>query len=109
MPRHRHVLITTPGQLLNYTRPTGGGGDFRLPARDRRAHARKLIVDVKQAQQDAGAVADESGHVITDLCLEIVGEEDYKLKVESLEDARLGIEVRSVHRRDNRLPGLCFW
>ena len=108
MTQHPHVFITTPGQTLNYTRPPGGGGDFRIPARDRHVHARKLIADLNQAQQDAEAVADESGHVITDLCLEIVGEADYKLKIESLEDARLGIEVRSVQRRGNQLHATIY-
>lgn len=108
MPRHPHILVTTPGQMLNYTRPTSGGGTFRLPPRDRRAHAQKLMHDVDQATQAARAVADESGHLIADLCLEIVGEEDYSLRVESLEDARLGIEVRSVQRRGNRLHATIY-
>lgn len=109
MPRHRHVLIIEPGDTRNYTRPTSGGGStFRFPPRDRRAHAQRLLSNVQQAQQDAQSVAEETGHVIRNICLEVIGEQDYDLKVESLQDARLGIEVRSVQRRDNRLRATIY-
>jgi len=102
MPQHPHVLILTPAKARNYTRPPGGGGAVCLRERDRHEHARKLLADVKSAKLKAQSVAEETGHVIHDICLEITGEEKLPLKVESLEDARLGIQVRSVQQHDNR-------
>jgi hypothetical protein len=66
------------------------------------------LSDVNHAKQEAQAAAQETGHLITDFCLEVLGEQEYGLKVESLEDARLGIEVRSVQRRDNRLHATIY-
>ncbi len=103
MPRHPHVLIAQSGRMLPYTRPSSGGGEFRFPPRDRCTHADKLLDDIDQARRAAQAVASESGHVVEDLCLEIEGKEDYLLKVESLEDLRSHIELRSVRRDGNRL------
>ncbi len=108
MPQHRHVFIVEPGEARNYTRPPGGGGIFLLPARDRRAHAQRLLSDVAQASRDAQSLAEDTGHVISNVCLEVFGERDYALKVESLEDARLGIEVRSVQCRENQLRATIY-
>jgi len=108
MPRHKHVLIANPGEERGYTSPTRGGGVFATPPRDRRIHARKLRSDVDRARQDAAALAEETGHTIDDLCLEILGEPGYELKLESLEDARLGIQVRSVHKLDDRLHATVY-
>ena len=98
MPRHRHIFVTEPGQARPYTQPRGGGGRFRFPPRDRHAHAENLLTQVSQVKRDAKALEKETGHVIRDLCLEVVGEQGYDLKVQSLES--YGIEVLSVCRRD---------
>ncbi|MBN2563590.1 MAG: S8 family peptidase [Phycisphaerae bacterium] len=103
MARHRHVFIAEPGEARSYTTPSRGGGEFKTPPRDRRAHAEKLVNEVRQARKKADALAEETGHVIRDICLEIFGEQDFDLKVESLEDLRLGVELRSVCRREKRL------
>lgn len=109
MPRHRHILILEPGEARRYTRPPGGGGaEFRTPPRDRRVHARKLLNDIQTAEQSANALANQTGHIIHDLCLEVIGEEDYPLKIESLDDARLGVEVRSVKVADNRIHATIY-
>lgn len=109
MPQHRHILISDPGDARNYTSTRRGGGPrIPLPQRDRREHAQRLIGQVSEAKQAAQSAAEEAGQVIRDLCLEVTGERDYDLRVESLEDARLGIEVRSVQSRDNRLHATIF-
>ncbi len=108
MPQHKHVIIDDPGEERNYTRPPGGGGEFRTPPRDRRVHARKLLADVNQATSDANTLAEETGHIIHGLCLEVVGEEDFKLKIESLEALRSGIEVRSVKCVDNQVRATIY-
>jgi len=93
MPNHRHVIVQQPGDRRNYTRPTGGGDEFRKPRRHRHKHAEKLKADVQDARQEAEARAQEAGHVIRDICLEVIGEEGFPLKVESL-DARRRDQVQ---------------
>jgi len=104
MVQHKHIIINQPGQGFDYTRPPGGGGEFLTPPRDRRVHARRLRSDVRQATNDANALAERTGHIIQDLCLEIIGENGFDLKIESLQDFRLRppIEVLSVKCIDNQ-------
>ena len=109
MPQYKHIIITEPGQERNYTKPTGGGGvEFLTPPRDRRVHARNLINNISQATTDAQRKAEETGHIIHDLCLEIIGKQGYDLKIESLEYLRSGIEVRSVKQMDNRIHATIY-
>ena len=108
MPQHKHIIIDAPGEQRNYTRPPGGGGEFLTPPRDRRVHARKLLSDVEQARDHANAHAEETRHIIHDLCLEIIGEQDYALKIESLEYLPSGIEVRSVKRLGNQIHATIY-
>ncbi|HUU15702.1 MAG TPA: S8 family peptidase [Sedimentisphaerales bacterium] len=108
MAKRKHIIIDDPGEERNYTRPPGGGGEFSTPPRDRRVHARKLLSDVEQARDHANAHAEETRHIIHDLCLEIIGEQDYALKIESLEYLRSGIEVRSVKRLGNRIHATIY-
>ncbi len=109
MPKHKHIIINDPGEERNYTRPPGGGGEFRIPTRDRRIQARKLIEDINRAKAEANALAEETGHTINNLCLlEIIGEQGYDLKVESLEAIKSGIKVRSVKYIDNQIRATIF-
>jgi len=108
MPQHKHVIIDHPGEERNYTRPPGGGGEFRTPPRDRRVHAQRLLADVTQARNDADTLAEQTGHTIRDICLEIIGEQDYQLKIESLEALQLGIEVRSVKCIANQIHATIY-
>jgi len=111
MPQHKHIIIDAPGEQRNYTRPPGGGrSDFRIPQRDHRVHARRLRSDLNQAESDANTIAERTGHTIHDLCLEIIGEQDYKLKIESLQDFRLKppIELLSVKRIGDQLHATIF-
>ena len=108
MAPHQHIIIEEPGQERNYTSTRWGSGEFRTPPRDRRGHARRLLSDIDQARNDANTRAEETGHIIHDLCLEIIGEQDYPLKIESLEYLRSGIEVRSVKRIDNQIHATIY-
>ena len=105
MPQHQHIIIDNPGQRLDYTSTQSGRGEFRTPPRDRRVHAQKLRRDIDQATMQASQEAERTGHVLRDVCLEIIGEHDYELKIESLQDFKLKppIEVLSVKRVDNRI------
>ncbi|MBN2377578.1 MAG: S8 family peptidase [Sedimentisphaerales bacterium] len=101
MPQHKHIIVVEPGQERNYTATGRGGGEFSSPPRDRRAHAGRLLDAVDQAKIEANNKAEETGHFIHGICLEILGEQGCKLKIESLEHIKSGIEVRSVKRIDN--------
>ncbi|MEA3225695.1 MAG: S8 family peptidase, partial [Planctomycetota bacterium] len=110
MPQHKHIIIDDPGEERDYTKSPGGGGEFRTPLRDRRAHARRLREDIQRAEGEARAKAEETGHIVHDICLEIVGEQDFELKIESLQDFRLRppIEVLSVRRVSDQLHATIF-
>ena len=108
MAPHKHIIIDEPGQERDYTSTHRGGGRFSTPPRDRRIHARRLLNDVNQARNDANVQAEETGHTIHNLCLEIISEQDYALKIESLENLRSGIEVRFVKRIENRVHATIY-
>lgn len=111
MPNHKHIIIVEPGEPRDYTSTLRGGSEFRTPPRDdRRVHARKLLGDINQARSDANTKAQDTGHIIHDLCLEIIGEPDFELKIESLQDLKLQppIEVLSVKRTDNRIHATIY-
>jgi len=108
MTQHKHIIINGPGREHNYTSTHRGGGEFSTPPRDRRVHARKLKSDIEQARDNANALAQETRHEIHDFCLEIIGEQDYALKIESLEYLRSGIEVRFVKRLGNRIHATIY-
>jgi len=99
MPNHRHIILEESGQRRSYTRPPGGGGEFRVPSRDRHEHAQKLKADLRHAREEAESRAAEAGHEIHDICLEVIGEEAFPLKTESLDTRRrgqVGVELRCV-------------
>ncbi|HAL44435.1 MAG: hypothetical protein A2Y12_08265 [Planctomycetes bacterium GWF2_42_9] len=104
MQQYKHIIIEKEGQKLNYTKPSRGGGlQFQLPPRDRVVHARKLLSELNQASNDAKTKAEQSGHEIHNLCLEVIGEQGYDLKIASLENQKMGIEVRSVRSIDGKV------
>jgi len=111
MAQHKHIIVDDPGEERNYTRPpSGGGGEFHTPPRDRRVHARQLKEDIQRAADEARVKAEDTGHVIHNLCLEIISEEAYELKIESLQDLRLRppIELLSVKRVDNQVHATIY-
>ena len=110
MAQHKHIIINEPGQERDYTRPPGGGGEFSTPPRDRRVHARRLLDDIIQAENDANTEAERTGHIINDLSLEIFGEQNCDLKIESLQDFKLRppIEVLSVRRINNKIHATIY-
>lgn len=76
----------------------GGGGEFRLPPRDRVPHAQRLKAELQQAQDEAraareaqGLPAEGDGDVVS-----IRSEQAFDLKFDSLERHRSGIELLSV-------------
>ncbi len=105
MLQRKHIIVDDPGQPHDYTSTQIGGGQFEVPPRDRRVHARKLLKEIDQATGQANQEAERTGHIIHDICLEIVGEQDYGLKIESLQDFKLKppIEVLTVKTIGNQI------
>jgi hypothetical protein len=80
----------------------GGGGEFRLPPRDRLPHAQRLKTELQQTQTDArntraaqGLDPQGSGEVVS-----VRSEQGFDLKFDSLERHRSGIELLSVKTED---------
>jgi len=107
MPRHPHVLIIQPGETRGYTSPAQARVRFQVPDRTRQAHARKLRDDLARAEAEAEALAEQAGHTIENVCLELLGEEGFDLKLESLDSTR-GFELRSIRKVDGRMHATVF-
>jgi hypothetical protein len=110
MAQYKHIIIEKPGQERNYTSTQTGRGIFSIPPRDSRVHAQKLRDDIEQAKNVRDTIATETRHIIRNICLEIISEQDYELKIESLQDFRLKppIEVKSVKRIDNQMRATIY-
>lgn len=93
MPDHEHLRIEGWERAYPYTsRGGGGGGGARLPERDRRRHARKLLDDLFQAS--AGELP------AAGITLDFRGEPGFELTFESLEYERSGIHLDNVRQVD---------
>lgn len=97
-----HLRIEAAADQLPYTYAGGGGGgEFRLPPRDRLPHAQRLKEDLRQAEAASraarvaqGLPEEGEGQILT-----VRSEQDFDLKLDSLERARSGIELLSVSRQ----------
>src|SRR5918993_2015622 len=94
-----HLRLEGTAEPVPYTfAGGGGGGEFRLPPRDRVPHAQRLKAELQQAQDEAraareaqGLPAEGDGDVVS-----IRSEQAFDLKFDSLERHRSGIELLSV-------------
>jgi len=94
---HLRLEGTASSVPYTYAGPVGGG-EFRLPPRDRLPHALRLRADVQQVENEASAIrqaqglaAEGSGTVIS-----VRSDPTFELKIDSLERLRSGIELLSV-------------
>lgn len=99
MSELRHLRLENTAQGVRYTfAGRGGGGTFQLPPRDRLPHARRLRDDLEQVATDVRAKREEQGlpGEGEGEILAVRSEQDFELKLDSLERARSGIELVSV-------------
>jgi len=108
-----HLRLEKTASSHPYTNPGGGGGssDFRLPPRERVAHAQKIAAELRQAQSELGALrkqqppsADETDGVP----ITIRSDPGYGLPLESLDRKREGIHLLSVRVVDGVTTATLF-
>ena len=102
-PQLPHLFDPTPPQSRPYKTPYGGGGPApSLQARDRAAHAEKLLSDlteVTQAAQDAVGLQKDLGFDKgRGVVLQFESDPGFELKLESLDVASKGIELLAVRK-----------
>lgn len=98
-----HLRLEGTAGAVPYTYAGGGTRvDFRLPPRDRLPHAQRLKLELQQTQDDArmarqseGLTEEGVGEVIT-----VRSEQNFELKLDSLERRQSGIELVSVKAED---------
>lgn len=98
MPAFRHLFPPNTARTERYTYPGGGGGDFKLPPRDRSQHGARLTQEIQAAAMQAVQAAAEkaSEHEPEGLVLDFSSDPGFKLKLESLEMRRSGVELCSA-------------
>jgi len=100
MAEHEHFILRGTESAKDYTYPHNPRSDFRYPPRDRIPHAEQLSSEVESAitetrERTAGA---PEAIRIDGVPLDVVSSPNYDLKLESLEDRGIGMEIVNVHR-----------
>lgn len=104
-----HLRLENTQQSVGYTSTQTGGGEFRLPPRDRSAHAQRLKAALESAEAQAEALrgAADSASVLQrnadGIVLTFRSDPGYELKLESLERHRYGIKLLSVAIDESRV------
>lgn len=93
-----HLLVENTARSERYVSPQRGGGDFKLPPRDRPLHGAHLLGELEQTRKD-----NETSRGITTpadrpagIVLEVHSEPGMPLKLDSLENRPQGIELNAV-------------
>ena len=94
-----HLRLENTASSIPYTSTLPGGGDFRLPPRDRAPHAQRLIDGLEQArarvdamrQQQPPATDEVNGYPLT-----LRSDREFTLRLESLDRRQDGMELLSV-------------
>jgi len=102
-----HLLLHDTASTERYTRPgTGGGPKFSTPPRIRSQHAKTLLHQFEAARTQETNIIEEQKAFGLDagngLYLSFESEPGFKLKFQSLEYERSGIELCAVKEYENR-------
>ncbi len=108
-----HLPLHETASTERYTRPgTGGGSKLKTPPRTRAQHAESLLQQFEAAQaQEADIVQEQKAFgldVGNGLYLTFESEPGFKLKFQSLEYERSGIELCAIKKQDEREVATVF-
>lgn len=98
MDEYRHLFPKDTAATEQYVYAGGGGGEFKAPPRDDRVgHGAKLIAEIQSAEKAMREVAASKPEESRPkgISLDICSDPGFKLKLESLEMQRSGIELRN--------------
>jgi len=108
-----HLLVQNTASTHDYTRPpSGSGGNFQTPARNRAQHAEHLIEQIDAIRSSETDITGQQRAFGLDvgngIYLSFESEPDFDLKFQSLEYQPSGIELCAVKRVDSRTTATVF-
>lgn len=106
-----HLRLENTADTLPYTSTQRGGGDFRLPPRDRAPHAQRLISELQEARTQVDATRQQqpvANEEIDGYPLAIRSETGFVLRLESLDRRQDGMELLSVRMEANTQVATVF-
>lgn len=111
MDRLAHLVLHDTATAEPYISTSGGSGPFPTPPRDdRAAHGNRLNTQLTQAE--ANAESQRSGlasdYVESGIALEFLSDPSFKLKLDSLERQRSGIELLNSRIEDSVMRATVF-
>ena len=108
----RHIFLPGNGATERHINPRSGGGRVTLPPRNRQEHGEHLRLQLEAARQQAHTLGQERTVVGLNanegIYLQFDGEPGYELAIESLEDARQGIELLTVQEREGKVSATVY-
>ena len=92
-----HLFPRETGTVARYTHPGGGGGDFKVPPRDRVPHSQALVTQIQSAelQTQTQRAEQPTAELPKGIVLDFQSDPKFKLQLKSLESDRSGIELRN--------------
>lgn len=109
MKRFSHIILRNTAEIEKYTATGGGSGQFHTPPRDGRVeHGGRLVAQVQQAEKEASSEASDMEKKPQGVTLEFQSDRGFKLKLESLERQRSGIELLNVRYNDGVMYATVF-
>ena len=105
MAKRRHFLISGTNQSISYTATGGGSGEFKTPPRDdRKEHGEALIRQIREAERkaDEELSREKIASGVDFVPIRVESSPEFELWLDSLEDARSGIDLINVQEKDDK-------
>src|SRR4030042_429518 len=107
-----HLLLIGTAQSEAFTSPSKGGGQFKLPLRNRQEHGNALLQQLERVREESVELGRQKTAFGVDagngLYLQFESEPDFELKFDSLDAARSHIELMAVKQVENKTIATCF-
>lgn len=104
----RHLFPKDTATAEQYTYAGGGGGEFKLPPRDRVPHSTKLVEQLREVEREARTDAAKAVSPSSGTTLEFASDPEFALRLESLEVRTSGIELRNARVTDDAMHATVF-